>query len=708
MELREFAERILFSTRLEDKLWMPDGITDERPGPAWAAPDSPGRPAELRFKPTGLGQSHEFPGLTRIDDERERGRLLHFFANHELLAVELMALVLLRFPEAPPDFRQGVLKTLRDEQHHTRLYLERMRACGIAFGELPVSGFFWRCIAPMENPIDYVAGLSLTFEQANLDFARLFSEKFAAAGDADSAALLEKIYRDEIGHVAYGLKWFRRWKNPQQSDWDAFCRQLKFPLSPQRAKGVIFNAQGRRAAGLDAGFVAELEVYAQSRGRTPGVFLFNSFAEAFVARGRGFSPNRKQAWLQSDLENLPQFLCRQDDVVLVSKRPSVSFLARLQQQGFALPEFQPLDRLRSALEGRKLGNLRPWAWSPDSAEILQPLRRQIRRPSADAAPDYNPAMATLYSKAWSADLLRTLLARTGGQPWLCEAEAVGQVIESYDEAVKVMRSLRAMGFSRLVAKECIGLAGQNALRLWEPELTPPQRAWMRRVLQRDGNFVLEPWLDRIVDFSVQLEMRSSGLKLCGYSGLMNDHRGQYAANWAEPSHRTRLPVAVSRALHGPFDVANAVLRWYEMLRTELESRLAERGFRGAVGVDAFVYRSVDGSARLKPVVEVNPRHTMGRLTLDLMRRTVSGSCGMFRLVNRSALKTAGCAGLAEFAAKLTRQMPLRLDQANGTRIRSGAVCLTDPEAAKAGLAVFMTGRSRDDILGDWNEISRSR
>ena len=234
MELRELAERVLFATTLEEKLQCPAVVTDEHPGAALAAPAMPGRPPELTFKPAGAAKA-EFPGLHRLDDERERGRLLHFFANHELLATELMALVLLRFPDAPAAFRRGVLQTLRDEQEHTRLYLARMQACGIAFGELPVSGYFWRAVSGMSSPMEYVAGLSLTFEQANLDFARHFARSFAAVGDAETAKLLDQIYRDEIGHVAYGLKWFRRWKQAGQSDWDAFCQQLKFPLSPQRA-----------------------------------------------------------------------------------------------------------------------------------------------------------------------------------------------------------------------------------------------------------------------------------------------------------------------------------------------------------------------------------------------------------------------------------------------------------------------------------------
>jgi hypothetical protein len=124
-------------------------------------------------------------------------------------------------------------------------------------------------------------------------------------GDADSAKLLQQIYRDEIGHVAYGLKWFRRWKNPSQSDWEAFCQTLKFPLSPQRAKGFTVNVDGRRAAGLDPQFIAELNVYSQSRGRTPSVYVFNAFTEGFLAQGKKFNPTKPQAQLRPRLGKSP-------------------------------------------------------------------------------------------------------------------------------------------------------------------------------------------------------------------------------------------------------------------------------------------------------------------------------------------------------------------------------------------------------------------
>jgi hypothetical protein len=45
------------------------------------------------------------------------------------------------------------------------------------------------------------------------------------------------------------------------------------------------------------------------------VFVFNPLAEARIVGGKGFSPTKHQAQLVRDLTNLPQFLCRQDDIV---------------------------------------------------------------------------------------------------------------------------------------------------------------------------------------------------------------------------------------------------------------------------------------------------------------------------------------------------------------------------------------------------------
>ncbi len=708
MELREFAEQVLFATTLEEKLQTPDVITDERPGAALVTPEAPGRPAKLIFKTHAAGKS-EFPGLHRLEDQTERGKLLHFFGNHELLATELMALVLLKFPDAPAAFRKGVLQTLKDEQEHTRLYMERMKTCGVQLGDFPVSGYFWRCVAPMEHPIDYVAGLCLTFEQANLDFAGFYGRNFATVGDAGSAKLLEKIYRDEIGHVAYGLKWFRRWKNPSESDWEAFCRTLKFPLSPQRAKGLSLNIAGRKAAGFDPQFIAEINVYSQSKGRTPSVFVFDPFAEGRIAEGKTFNPTKHQAQLARDLENLPQYLCRQDDVVLVKQKPSVDFLSGIKQAGFPLPEFVGLDNARS-LQSRKLGRLRPWAWGPDSLELLKPIFASVTGEKRDAGKRFNDDLAQLYSKTWSTEFFRKVLlnantphpalssprgegGRRPGEGWLCTENEIGVTVNSMSEALATIAAIRSRGHHKVVVKAAFGVAGSNALRLFEPEILPAQQRWLENAFARKRELVVEPWLERVLDFSVQLEMSERGLKLCGYTGLINDARGQFQANFAESHHHKRIPIKVVSLFREPVDISARLLEFYDGIFAALEDELRKLDFIGPIGIDAFVYRDAAGAVKLKPVVEINPRYTMGRVLVELMRQTCQNSFGTFRLVNPAQLRAEGFENFPGYAHSLAEKFPLLLAGEPVPRIRSGALCLNDPATAQVCLAVFVVGQA---------------
>ncbi|MGI9239876.1 MAG: DUF455 family protein, partial [Verrucomicrobiales bacterium] len=446
--MREFAERVLFSDTLEEKLAPPPpDLIDDEPGGAIAAPGAPGRPVDLRLTGTG-GQRAPFPNDQRLIDEEQRGILMHFFANHELLATELMALVLLKFPDAPKAFRRDILTTLKEEQIHTQWYLKRMADCGVDFGCFRLSGFFWDAISTMETPLDYVTRLSLTFEQANLDFSKHYAKVLTEAGDAQTGRILDRIYRDEIAHVGYGLKWFRRWKQEGESDWQAFNRKLHFPLSPSRARArnLEFNGEGRRRAGIDDEFIRELEVYNRSTGRSPNVFFFNPSAENEIAGTANESATSLQ--LAEDLEILIAAVTRRDDIALVRQMPSTDHLASLKQIGFDLPEFEQLSPQghlapQSLTRSRKVARLKPWAWSPKMEELFAPLENNL---TVDQGIPWGEPLREVFSKAWDAERLAEL-----GDP------AAGIVCRSIDE---VTRARETFGDPILV-KATFGASGQK-------------------------------------------------------------------------------------------------------------------------------------------------------------------------------------------------------------------------------------------------------
>jgi uncharacterized ferritin-like protein (DUF455 family) len=257
MELRQLAERILCSPSLDAKLARPDErLTDCAPGEPLRV-DLPARPPELRF-----AGRHEAPAMPAPESFREPGRRAiahHIMANHELQACEVMAWVLLSFPEAPREFRSGLAGIMQDEQRHTRMHVERAAVLGLRFGDLPVNGYIWNKSQAFANVLDYVAGLPLVFEGRNLDHTLEFEGYFRDVGDEQSAAVMRAIHRDEIQHVRFGLEWLRRLKPPAQSDWEAWQAHLHWPLRPEKARGDMFDRAAREAAGMTDDFIDRLQ-----------------------------------------------------------------------------------------------------------------------------------------------------------------------------------------------------------------------------------------------------------------------------------------------------------------------------------------------------------------------------------------------------------------------------------------------------------------
>ncbi|WP_052573461.1 DUF455 family protein [Haloferula sp. BvORR071] len=639
--MREAAERLLFAETLEEKLLLaPAQLADDAPGAAILTPEKPGRPQELRINAKGVRV--DFPGIHRLDDDRERGVMLHFLANHELLAAELMALVLLKFPDAPAEYRAGVYAAMREEQMHTLMYVRRMRECGIQFGELPVNDYFWRLIAPMETPVDFVTRLNLTFEQANLDFSKHYAGLFRQVGDTATAAVLEKIYQDEIGHVGHGLKWFRHWKERGSSDWQAYSKALVFPLTPNRAKGLApFNVEGRRLAGLDEDFIRHLEVSEQSRGRTPVVHWFNPSAESYAMSDR-HQPDKTAVALAEDLEMLIATWCRKDDVALLRKRPGHEHLMNLKRAGFELPEIATVDELR----GRKLGGLRPWAWSPDAGRYLKPLAAEV---SAGVAWQWREAPRDWFSK----EIGIRLEERLG----LMER---GCVCRSVEEAQSAIDALLLSG--QALAKAPFAHAGRGHRRINRESPIEATRNWLANTIAAHGCVIIEPWLERVIDFSALYEMDAGGCaELIGLTLMDNDAAGRFLGTRVSPKWASMLDPEVAAFLHRDAQV----MAWYQEKIPAVFAELLP-GYVGPLGVDAMVYRRADGPLALKHVVELNVRMTMGRVALELLQKSAPNRQGRFRILRKGR-----------------EEIP-----EGGGSLQGGVILINDPAQAREFVAVW--------------------
>ena len=255
MTAHAFARALVVATELDAKLRPPpDGVTVDADGGVPERLAGPGRPAGLEMR---RGRDVSVPPIEGMRDPDQRARILHALANHELQAAELFAWALCAFADAPRGFRAGLWKICTDEQRHCRAYFDRAAQLGRGPLDCPVSGHFWNQLDRLATPIGFVCTMGLTFENANLDLAAAYAAAARAAGDAETAALLDEVAADEVDHVRFAAVWLGKLA-PDETALAAYQRVVTFPLGAHRARGVAFDADARRRAGLADEFIAAL------------------------------------------------------------------------------------------------------------------------------------------------------------------------------------------------------------------------------------------------------------------------------------------------------------------------------------------------------------------------------------------------------------------------------------------------------------------
>ncbi len=247
----QWARNYVLSTDLAHKIApppAPDGWGSE----CLSEDLRPGRPPELTVT-LRMPRSVKMGALSRLD---ARAELHHKFWHHELQAAELMCWAMVRFPETPREFRDGLVRIFRDEVRHMGMYQEHIESLGFSLGDFEVRDWFWERIPTCETPLQFVALLGMGLEGANLDHTARFAHWLRASGDERGAALQEQVGREEVGHVRFATRWFREWSGGV--DFDRWCQELPPPLSPLLMRGKQVQMAPRLKAEFPREFLESL------------------------------------------------------------------------------------------------------------------------------------------------------------------------------------------------------------------------------------------------------------------------------------------------------------------------------------------------------------------------------------------------------------------------------------------------------------------
>ena len=189
-----------------------------------------------------------------------KATLMHALAHIEFNAIDLAWDIIARFTahDLPRVFYDDWVRVAADETEHFLLLVGLLKDLGSDYGTFPAHAGLWEAAEKTAHDLQArLALVPMTFEARALDTAPPLMAKLRQAKDEASLAVLQRIFDDEIVHVAIGARWFAVICDQLQEDPASAYQRL---VSPHFPKGLRppFNDEGRQQAGLPAEFYRPL------------------------------------------------------------------------------------------------------------------------------------------------------------------------------------------------------------------------------------------------------------------------------------------------------------------------------------------------------------------------------------------------------------------------------------------------------------------
>ena len=565
---------------------------------------TPGRPQSLEF--SHKRKKRKFPSIEELENESSRALIFHFLANHELLALELMALLLLKFPNSPWAFRKGIAYTMLEEQKHLRLYISRMSELGMDFGEVGVNDYFWKILSPMNSPEEFIAGMSLTFEQCNLDFSKIYLDRFAELQDESSRQIMETVYLEEIGHVKHGVDWFQKLTNPQSEDqdfdmWQEFLNVLPEPLTPARAKGSFFDRGARENAGLSKEYLDQLELFTHSKGKSPDLYFFNPTCD--IEDQNNFTSPKALIEVQQDLE--PAFLIMggHDDITVTQSEISIDHLLYLKRKNLSRTQLVSTKGL-SDLKNRKLKTLKSWGPSQKAISFFNSQLSHLETPNTF------DCEKSLYPKSFHSSFFENF-------------NNENLAFKNFCTTTPLLNFVDPKEYVEWIIKPNLGSAGRGIKVINQQELS--------ELDLKNFKGQLEPFHQNLGDFSLLFHRDDQNKwQTSGITRFHTSSKGEYKSTLIGDFDHN-LEVDQLQFIHQKLEKSTLFKEisqeWSHFLNNHYSH--LETSY---LGIDLLL-TSQKGLLKLH-YCEVNPRMTFGHLALEYKKRLMNKSPLMLKILNK--------------------------------------------------------------------------
>jgi uncharacterized ferritin-like protein (DUF455 family) len=228
---------------------------------------------EACFKVVHLHQ--EVPDSGGLTEEARRQRL-HREYNQEVQTIEIAALCLVDFPDAPWELRMELARQCWDEARHAAICFRRLEAMGGWKGMYPIANLDWSVVSMLDSLAARLAVQNRTFEGGSLDTDKFEIAMHLERGDHASAEIVEAVGADEIQHVRFGNQWLKRMTDARPRTALEVARAMTWLQQVVRATGgdelheIATNVHDRELAGFSSSEISEVTRLGQSAVGTTG------------------------------------------------------------------------------------------------------------------------------------------------------------------------------------------------------------------------------------------------------------------------------------------------------------------------------------------------------------------------------------------------------------------------------------------------------
>jgi uncharacterized ferritin-like protein (DUF455 family) len=206
---------------------------------------------------------HDVPDSGAITEEARRQRA-HRDYNQEVQTLEIAALCLVDFPDAPWELRMELARQCWDEARHAELAHLHLKEMGGWKGMYPIANLDWSVVAMLDSLAARLAVQHRTFEAGSIDMEIAAVPMLRDIGQDAAAEVMDAVEADEIQHVRFANEWLRRLTDAQPravlqiAAAMAWLRKVVDATGLDTLKDIATSDEMRQMAGFTAAEVTEV------------------------------------------------------------------------------------------------------------------------------------------------------------------------------------------------------------------------------------------------------------------------------------------------------------------------------------------------------------------------------------------------------------------------------------------------------------------